>query len=217
MDNQLIQQTILFDYEKYEKEPDEIKRIIMSLDYIKQKLKTKSISVMVGAGFSLNANIKKNKGEPQYEDWLSLLLPAYKEVFPDNIECINGGDEVKIKEKIQAMGESVFAEKYEKFKGSREFLDLYIEDRINKIDKKTDDLSLHYRLLSNNWCYIITTNWDDLLERANKKFQTYTPILSAKGLRWRNNNRIVKLHGSIRTLKQINEKDYNFDNTYNYL
>ena len=217
MENQLIQQTILFDYDKYEKEPDEIKRIIMSLDYIKQKLKTKSISVMVGAGFSLNANIKKNKGEPQYEDWLSLLLPAYKEVYPDNIECINGGDEVKIKEKIQAMGESVFAEKYEEFKGAREFLDLYIEDRINKIDKTTDDLSLHYRLLKNNWCDVITTNWDDLLERANKKTQTYTPILSAKDLRCRNNNRIVKLHGSIRTPEQIEEKDYNFDNTYNYL
>ncbi len=217
MENQLIKKDLLFNYEKYEKETDENTRIKMCLDYIKQKLKTKSISVMVGAGFSLNANVRKNKNEPQYEDWLSLLTPAYKEVYPDNIECINGGDEAKIKDKIQAMGESAFAEKYEKFKGSREFLDLYIEGRINKIDKATDDLTLHYRLLDNNWCDIITTNWDDLLERANQKNEKFTPILSAKDLRCRNNNRIVKLHGSIRKKEEIENKTYNFDNTYNYL
>lgn len=217
MENQLIKKDLLFNYEKYEKETDENTRIKMCLDYIKQKLKTKSISVMVGAGFSLNANVRKNKNEPQYEDWLSLLTPAYKEVYPDNIECINGGDEAKIKDKIQAMGESAFAEEYEKFKGSREFLDLYIEGRINKIDKATDDLTLHYRLLDNNWCDIITTNWDDLLERANQKNEKFTPILSAKDLRCRNNNRIVKLHGSIRKKEEIENKTYNFDNTYNYL
>ena len=217
MENQLIKKDLLFNYEKYEKETDENTRIKMCLNYIKQKLKTKSISVMVGAGFSLNANVRKNKNEPQYEDWLSLLTPAYKEVYPDNIECINGGDEAKIKDKIQAMGESAFAEKYEKFKGSREFLDLYIEGRINKIDKATDDLTLHYRLLDNNWCDIITTNWDDLLERANQKNEKFTPILSAKDLRCRNNNRIVKLHGSIRKKEEIENKTYNFDNTYNYL
>lgn len=217
MENQLIKKDLLFNYEKYEKETDENTRIKMCLDYIKQKLKTQSISVMVGAGFSLNANVRKNKNEPQYEDWLSLLTPAYKEVYPDNIECINGGDEAKIKDKIQAMGESAFAEEYEKFKGSREFLDLYIEGRINKIDKATDDLTLHYRLLDNNWCDIITTNWDDLLERANQKNEKFTPILSAKDLRCRNNNRIVKLHGSIRKKEEIENKTYNFDNTYNYL
>lgn len=217
MENQLIKKDLLFNYEKYEKETDENTRSKMCLDYIKQKLKTKSISVMVGAGFSLNANVRKNKNEPQYEDWLSLLTPAYKEVYPDNIECINGGDEAKIKDKIQAMGESAFAEEYEKFKGSREFLDLYIEGRINKIDKATDDLTLHYRLLDNNWCDIITTNWDDLLERANQKNEKFTPILSAKDLRCRNNNRIVKLHGSIRKKEEIENKTYNFDNTYNYL
>lgn len=217
MENQLIKKDLLFNYEKYEKETDENTRIKMCLDYIKQKLKTKSISVMVGAGFSLNANVRKNKNEPQYEDWLSLLTPAYKEVYPDNIECINGGDEAKIKDKIQAMGESAFAEEYEKFKGSREFLDLYIEGRINKIDKATDDLTLHYRLLDNNWCDIITTNWDDLLERANQKNEKFTPILSAKDLRCRNNNRIVKLHGSIRKKEEIENNTYNFDNTYNYL
>lgn len=217
MENQLIKKDLLFNYEKYEKETDENTRIKMCLDYIKQKLKTKSISVMVGAGFSLNANVRKNKNEPQYEDWLSLLTPAYKEVYPDNIECINGGDEAKIKDKIQAMGESAFAEEYEKSKGSREFLDLYIEGRINKIDKATDDLTLHYRLLDNNWCDIITTNWDDLLERANQKSEKFTPILSAKDLRCRNNNRIVKLHGSIRKKEEIENKTYNFDNTYNYL
>ena len=216
MDNQLIKKVPLFDYKKYEDESDEIKKIIMCLDYIKQKLKTKSISVMVGAGFSLNANSKKNKTDSKYEDWLSLLLPAYKEVYPDKPECIQN-DEKKIKENIQAIGESVFAEEYEKFKGSREFLDLYIEKRICDINKTTDDLTLHYKLLKFNWCDIITTNWDDLLERANYRELKYTTIFSAKDLRYRNNDRIIKLHGSIRTDKQRMQNEYNFDNTYNYL
>ena len=216
MKTQLIKHPQLFDYDKYEKETDEIKKISMCLNYIKSKLNTKSISVMVGAGFSKNANTYKNENDSQYEDWLALLVPAYKEMFPDNLECKNDEND-KIRKKIQVMGESEFAEKYEKYKGSREFLDLYIENRINSIDKSTDDLSFHYKLLDLNWCDIITTNWDDLLERANAKDEKYTTILSAKELRCRNNDRIVKLHGSIRTDKQIKENEYNFDNTYNYL
>ena len=216
MKTQLVNSSQLFDYEGYENETNEIKKIVMCLNYIKSKLKTKSISVMVGAGFSKNANTFKNEKDSQYEDWLALLVPAYKEMFPDNSECVN--DEIdRIRKKIQAMGESEFAEQYEKYKGSREFLDLYIENRINSIDKSTDDLSFHRKLLDLNWCDIITTNWDDLLERANAKDEKYTTILSAKELRCRNNDRIVKLHGSIRTDKQIKENEYNFDNTYNYL
>ena len=76
MKTQLVKHPKLFDYEEYEKETDEIKKISMCLNYIKSKLKTKSISVMVGAGFSKNANTQKNKNDPQYEDWLALLVPA---------------------------------------------------------------------------------------------------------------------------------------------
>lgn len=217
MNNSNIINNNLFDYNTYYRESDSIKKIEMCLQYISDRLKQRQISVMIGAGYSLNANLKKTNQEQQYEDWLSLLENAYKELYPDNKECINGGNSKEIRNKIQCIGESVIAEQYEKAKGSREALDLYIEKRFLQINQATDDLCLHEKLLSLNWNDIITTNWDHLLERVNNKKNEYFEVLRAKDLRGRPNRRIIKLHGSIRSEKEIENKTYNFDDTYNYL
>lgn len=206
----------IFDYEAYET-ANSIEKIEICLNYINAKLDTGFISLMVGAGFSLNANRKKNTNEQQYEDWAHLLIDAYKELYPNNKECLNSGDSNKIVKKIWEVGESEIATQYEKLKGPREFLDLYIENKFLRINKNTDDLDLHKRLLSLKWGDIFTTNWDDLLERANSKREIFTTIIRAKDLSSRNINRIIKLNGSIRKQDDIDKNSYTFDDTSEYL
>lgn len=71
---------------------------------------------------------------------------------------------------------------------------------------------------SNNWNDIITTNWDDLLERSNQKIgNKYVSVKEAKELSKRPNKRIVHLHGKLRKSEPEKNNEYNFDNTYNYL
>ena len=49
------------------------------LQYIKEKLRTQSISAFVGAGFSKNAI-------SSYPDWAELFIPAYRKIHPDCVK-----------------------------------------------------------------------------------------------------------------------------------
>lgn len=195
----------LFEYEKYYHESNERLKFEMCLNYIAQKLTEGGISVMVGAGFSLNANEgKQQKKEACYQNWAALLINAYKELYP---KC----DEENIEKEILQKGETVVAQEYVKAKGGmREALDIYIENQFSRIDKNTDNLSLHQRLLELGWVDVMTTNWDDLLER-NTAGNGYYPVQRAKDLRCRKDHRIVKLNGSIRTKEQVDKNEYSFD------
>ncbi len=193
------------------------------LDFIISKLKKSSISAMVGAGFSLNANLDKNTNEIRYKDWAGILVNAFKDLYPDS-DLLNEKDSNKqydkIKRNIKRCGESEFSAEYVKKHGSRQSLDFYIENEFSKINKDNDKLDLHRELLSLDWCDVLTTNWDDLLERASNEANSnilFKKVTSAKELRVANKARIIKLNGSLRTDKQKKSKIYRFDDTDDYL
>ncbi|MGI5102387.1 SIR2 family protein [Treponema vincentii] len=208
------------------------------LTVIIEKLKKGQMSVMIGAGFSKNAN-------PAYPSWPQLMISAYKELYPDKYELHatkirekiekNSGLEidqdkeqpVKIIEEIQEELKQVisnaitnpsgFAQKYIDMKGRREDLDIYIEDALVPIESsETNSLELHEKLLSLNWNDIITTNWDTLLERANSNGY-YEVVKSAKRLKVRNRRRIIKINGSLRSDEEKRQRKYSFDDSFNYL
>ena len=208
------------------------------LTVIIEKLKKGQMSVMIGAGFSKNAN-------PAYPSWPQLMISAYKELYPDKYELHatkirekiekNSGLEidqdkeqpVKIIEEIQEELKQVisnaitnpsgFAQKYIDMKGRREDLDIYIEDALVPIESsETNSLELHEKLLSLNWNDIITTNWDTLLERANSNGY-YEVVKSAKRLKVRNRRRIIKINGSLRSDDEKRQRKYSFDDSFNYL
>lgn len=216
-----------FTFKNYKDENDTFKKFEMCFNYISEKLSNNAISVLVGAGFSSNANIDKAEDESRYLNWLDLLVDAYIEMYPDKPEChkekeskkISDVNIKKIKTIIQNIGESEIAQQYEQFKGYREALDLYIEKKFATINLDTNNYEMHNNLLKLNWNDIITTNWDDLLERSNKKIgNTYTSVREAKELSKRPNKRIVHLHGKLRKSDpEPDNNEYNFDNTYNYL
>jgi DNA replicative helicase MCM subunit Mcm2 (Cdc46/Mcm family) len=171
------------------------------------------MSAIVGAGFSLNSN-------PSFPDWANLLVDAYKEMYPKKIRKKFFEREKKynyrIANEIRQIGEPVVAAEYEKYKGKRESLDIYIENHILQSQNLSQDLRVHESFLQLNWCDVITTNWDNLLEKADKK-ANYKVVCSAKELKLSNKNRIVKIHGSLRKTKVREEQKYVFDDCSDHL
>lgn len=224
MKNERITQK--YNFEEFFKEYAKLSkknRIEYCLEYIIEKLRKHSISALVGAGFSLNANLNKTSSESKYKDWAGLLFDAYKELYSKS-EAFSISDENEkydaIKTEIIKKGESAFAQEYVNQHNNRESLDFYIEEQFSRINKDTDNLHLHNDLLSLNWCDVITTNWDDLLERASKNAtnsQPFSLVRSAKGLKVGNSSRIIKLNGSLRDSAEKKSKFYRFDDNDDYL
>ena len=114
-------------FDDYYKRSTEKERLELSLRFIVEKLNEKSMSAIVGAGFSWNSN-------SSFPDWANLLVDAYKEMNSNKIRKGFFESEKKYNQRIvneiRRIGEPVVAAEYEKYKGKRESLDVYIEDRI---------------------------------------------------------------------------------------
>lgn len=171
----------------------------------------KSMSVLVGAGFSKNAN-------PNYPSWTELLIEMFAEI--ENIE----GEERKrlekdvISKKIKKKGHSNVVDEYIKKKRHRESVDIYIESVFSKINKEDVDLRIHELLLNVEWNNIYTTNYDTLLEDCNKQISElkssknrYQVVKSSKDLQIGPFRRIIKLHGTLRNEDDKKEKVFGFD------
>ena len=200
-------------FDDYYKRGSERERLELSLRFIAEKLNEKSMSAIVGAGFSWNSN-------PSFPDWANLLVDAYIEIYPDKSQRKDNELEIayrkRIADVIRKEGEPIVAAKYEKYKGRRESLDLYIENHILPIQQEPQNLSVHEDFLKLNWCDVITTNWDNLLERADKN-NRYEVVYSAKDLKYSNRDRIVKIHGSLRNESEKRDQMYEFDDCYDHL
>ncbi|AFA47247.1 SIR2 family NAD-dependent protein deacylase [Acetobacterium woodii] len=173
-------------------------------------------SIMVGAGFSKNAN---NLGEGAYApNWEELAIKMYEVLYlePSTIEEKIVWEKRRVK---KTSGKNVLklAEEYKVIFG-RNKLDRFIEQNIN--DDQYDPGQLHEKLLELNWKDVFTTNYDTLLERAINKVnvrRNYKIILNQNDLPGSIHPRIIKLHGSIPNSKPyiISEEDYRtYPSTY---
>ena len=191
-----------FSYEKLDG------NITNCLTAIIEKLKKGQMSVMIGAGFSKNAN-------PAYPNWEELLVPAYCELHSICESTLNKDKRKKIEQEI-SKNPSKIAQEYIDMKGRREDLDIYIDKTLSRIDNsRVTNLTTHRSLLKINWNDIITTNWDTLLE---KEFSNeYIIIKKAKELKYQNKKRIIKINGSLRTSGEQEKRIYNFDDCFDYL
>lgn len=168
-------------------------------------------SLMVGAGFSKNAEGIGNRNTPP--DWSELAQAMYDELY------IKPCDEDRIKEWteqriIKTSGKNTLhlAEEYIAFFG-RNKMDALIEK--NVADEMFVPGELHKRLLRLNWKDIFTTNYDTLLERTREEIlpdKEYLTILSQDNLPGTggSKSRIIKLHGSIPGVRPyiISEEDF---------
>lgn len=167
-------------------------------------------SLMVGAGFSKNAEGIGNRKTPP--DWSELAKAMYDELYckPIDEDKVENWKEQRL---IKTSGKNTLhlAEEYIAF-FDRNKMNTLIENNI------ADDMfvpgELHKRLLRLNWKDIFTTNYDTLLERTNDDifpFKSYRVVVVQENLPGSGTeHRIIKLHGSIPGVRPyiISEEDF---------
>lgn len=169
-------------------------------EYIKEiasKIKNNRASVMVGAGFSKNAEpiVQTDK---KFLDWNSLGDVFY--------EKVNGR---KPDGKNKYLNVLKLAEEVEAAYG-RTVLNEMIRESLP--DTEYAPSPLHEKLLGLCWKDVFTTNYDTLLERTLEKItdRHYSVILNKEDLIYSSDPRIIKLHGSFPSTLPfvITEEDY---------
>lgn len=200
-----------------------MKKVKSEIELIKEKLHNNSLSVLVGGGFSKNAN-------KSFPSWIELLEDMIFEMFAD--EFI---EYQLFKKKIRAVKKDIkndfclkiinkygyldLVEMFIKYKGLREAITLYIEERLKSLDEdKNNDLSTHKILINLPWNNIYTTNYDTIIEKAIFKLGKsgeYTTVINAEKLSIGIQKRIIKLHGSLRTDTECKTGKFGFDEDKN--
>lgn len=176
--------------------------ILLHIENIKKQLSLGQASLMVGAGFSLNAD-RKNSATPLPPDWNKLSDAFIQELY------------------------GTFSEEYQKrMRQSKNVLQLaqeydstFLRSKLNILvrslirDTELFPNELYKKMLNLQWHDIFTTNYDTLLERAALQIvdRNYTTIYNCKDLALSESPRIIKLHGSLHSESThliISEEDY---------
>ena len=149
-------------------------------------------AVMVGAGFSCNAD-KKYATSPNFPLWWDLEVQMKNELSTDSISADLDALEL--------------ASEYDKVFG-RQRLEQFLIDSIP--DKNYIPGKLHKLLLSLPWSDVFTTNYDTLLERTFVLDRKYDVIYNPSDIPGRMKPRIVKLHGSFDSYRPFifTQQDY---------
>ncbi|MCL2284364.1 MAG: SIR2 family protein [Fibromonadales bacterium] len=165
------------------------------LTEIAERLQERHASLMVGAGFSKNAEGNDNTRK----------IPSWNELAEKFFDKLNEGNTNK-KEflnplKLASEVEATFG---------RPTLNKIIKS--NMPDDKFQPSELHEKLLSLPWTDVFTTNYDTLLERAARNISQfrYEPVVNSEDLILSTKPRIIKLHGSFPSQRPfiITEEDF---------
>ncbi len=151
-------------------------------------------TIMVGAGFSKNANIN-------FPDWSTLGDIFFEKIHSRKPDRDRSEDRylnaLKLADEVQAAF-------------GRPVLEQLLRSSIP--DKSSKPSSLHIQLLELPWSDILTTNYDTLLDRARESVanQKFDVVVSKKDLVYSEKPRIIKLHGSFPSERPliITEEDY---------
>lgn len=166
------------------------------LERIRRYLHLGKASVMVGAGFSRNADVPTHIKVMQWND------------VGEDIYCrLQAVDKAEPKELIFKTPMRLASE-FAAVNGRSE-LDNLIREAIP--DDKMNPGGLHRQLLELPWRDVFTTNYDTLLERARGGLQRhYSVVTSKEMLLYKKSPRIIKLHGSFpdKTPFLMTEEDF---------
>ncbi|MDO7888139.1 SIR2 family NAD-dependent protein deacylase [Hymenobacter cheonanensis] len=162
-------------------------------------------AVMVGSGFSLNAE-SKIAGAPSFPLWLELTGLLLDRLRPS---LTPEERKVALDQAVSGSGSLTLALEFEATFG-RSALDDLLISRVPDQDH-TPGL-LHQALLSLPWADVFTTNYDTLLERTptSEHNRYYDVVVHPADLPNTTQPRIVKLHGSLPASKPfiITEEDF---------
>ena len=180
-------------YNEIEKNLDSSMR--MNLNQIRTFLNLRKASVMVGSGFSKNA---ERSEDIHMKDWGELCEDFYSALYNSQ----PSDRDFRLKSPLR------LAQQIESTMGRAAL------DEIIKNSLPNDSISpgyLHKLLVGLNWRDIFTTNYDSLLEDAAiKAYRHYNIVTSKDSLIYQPHPRIIKLHGSFPDNRPfiITEEDY---------
>ncbi|MCD8122962.1 MAG: SIR2 family protein [Clostridiales bacterium] len=165
---------------------------------IANALSEKHAAVMVGAGFSKNAD-KINATDNKFMDWNELSDLFYKKIYDESLDL-----------EKKYMNSLRLAQEVEAAMG-RPAVEKILWQAIPDLDYAPSEV--HVDLMSLPWKDVFTTNYDTLLERAAEMVtnRRYNIIVSQEDLVNSNDvGRIIKLHGSFPSHRPfiITEEDY---------
>ena len=152
------------------------------LNLIRQYLQANQASVMVGAGFSKNADLLPGA---EMKDWNELAVEFYKHLYASSTPADKN---LVFKSPIR------LASQYASYISHAE-LDKVISNSLP--DKSVNPGTLHKKLMRLPWRDVFTTNYDTLLERTRSEWnQHYDVVTNRNTLIYSKSPRIIKLHGS---------------------
>ena len=178
------------------------KDVYNRIESIRHQLWLGHASLMVGSGFSRNAD-KASPMTPVPPDWDELGDKLIEALYPklDKEERIS----MRTKKNVLRL--------------AAEFDEEFQRPALNALLKKSiqdDNLlpsELHVKMLELPWADVFTTNYDTLLERAASQVTNikYDVVLNCKDLPYSESPRIIKLHGSFPSEAMhliLSEEDY---------
>ena len=167
------------------------------LNDIAERLYSRHAAVMVGSGFSKNAQ-PRSASSPPFPDWAAL-----GDLFYEKLHGRHPGPEARygnVPTLAHELEESVGQARF------RQTLQAAIPDA------HYEPSELHKKLLSLPWTDVFTTNYDTLLERTCRFLtsQRYDIVLRQEQLIDSAKPRIIKLHGCVSTsgTYTVTEEDY---------
>ncbi|MEA5428679.1 SIR2 family protein [Arcicella lustrica] len=173
------------------------KSVLPYLEEIAHRLYANHAVVMIGAGFSKNAE-PNEATHKRFPNWNELGDIFYKKLNgEDNSQNKKYLNVLKLAEEVEAGFD-------------RNTLYQILKQEIP--DKEYRPSSLHEKILALPWNDVFTTNYDTLLERAAETIlsQRYETVVNTEDLVLSTKPRIIKLHGSFPSTRPfiITEEDY---------
>ncbi|MDF7816764.1 SIR2 family protein [Runella sp. MFBS21] len=176
---------------------DKVKVKIENIEPLIQAIKNKKAAVYVGAGVSISAG---------YDDWktfLEKILKDYEKKYPNA--------EFKIAKKIIKSGDLILAAELINIETNKE-----LSKSIKDIFQRKEPSSLHKELIKIPFTFAITSNFDDLLEKAYSNPGSYVKVFNWSEIsdffaHVKNGDfGILKIHGdsSIKSSHIIDKENY---------
>ena len=216
---------------------------IKQLKILKEKLRNRKMSVLIGAGFSKNVS-------KHFLSWPELLFDMALELYQSEIEeayeRLLLSKEGSVPEKDQYISKKInyyigkvgyleVVSDYIKRKGFREAITTYIEERTPRIIEEGDKLFIEFKLSGESkkvkleeemfsqhklllrlpWNNIFTTNYDELLEASSDLSTVENIEKEIKEKDYKINEIEKDRDSSITKLKELREKiDESVDSSY---
>ena len=145
-------------------------------------------SVMVGSGFSRNAEIKL-AGRSRLPGWDELTRSMFRQLHPN--AALGATTEIPASADPLAIARD-YCDEF-----GRSELDRFLRDQIRNDEVEPGEC--HRSLLALPWSDVFTTNWDTLLERTAQQVATpsYGVVRATNEIPLVPRPRVVKLHGSL--------------------